>query len=306
MCPFLPLLCVILLISCTNYRIKRENYVIVYANDSLGYNNTIELYNSSYDTIKKDFYLKGDISYSYFDYENNHVFVFGPGGLISIDINKKSINQITAYDVSHVFKIEEHYGYVMPIGINNTKTYGSEIILDLESNTKFRVPFFLNSIVYFDNLLYMTNIPFTEDEDSFIACYNTKGELIDKTNYDSFGRLNIIDGNLTYITNNYYLGKNEKHFFKDPLFSIYDYVDIRNKELNIFSFNYNSMTCDYRINDKIMKTFEDCLGFEKIANNQFIINSKKGFLLFNIETFILEQYYINYKPKSSLSRLFPY
>lgn len=261
---------------------SEESYVFVYANDMLGHDNTIEI-NDNHSKImtKKSFILKGDISYNYYDYENKQLFLFGPGGLINVDIKKMNITQITTSNVSHVFKVNNNYGYVE--SLNKSSNFKSVVYLDLNGERAFDIDYLVNSVIFLNNQLYISNLPLFSEDANIVSIFDLNGVLIEQKKYSDFGRLAMVNDKISYITIRNYEQNNQKVYFEKALFSIYDEVDVYNDTLHLISFNTDNMTCDYYADEKEIMHFDNCTGFTKTSDTEYIFDSNKKFILYNIE-----------------------
>lgn len=148
----------------------------------------------------------GDISYNYFNNENNTYYKFGPGGLIEISLDELSIEILSEKDINEVhIDNNEIYYYENQGKISCIKKVNSDFSLKLD--------YHVASFQYYKEKLYV--LESNSENKTFIHIYEDQ-ELIESKEIETSGNFYIINNQLYLLTNRYLLDveTNQKHFLK--------------------------------------------------------------------------------------------
>lgn len=248
-----------------------------YANDV--FTNHVEYYSENKKLIKEAQYTTtSDVSYTNYDYENNIIFQFGPGGLVKIDLKNETVNIVTNKNISDAFISEGNFVYVENNGFDESMT---NYLCKIYSNGKFKfsVDYMINSIVYYDDKYILSNLP-VSGERNFIKIYNREGKLLNTSYFDKIGTIRNIENTLYWATLENITGiENDEHLeFKNRIFSIYDYISRK----DTFIFDTDKMICRYSNPSREMdRVFENCNGFMKNSESMFIVKQNNAFYYFD-------------------------
>lgn len=229
----------------------------------------------------------GDISYNYFNNENNTYYKFGPGGLIEISLDELSIEILSEKDINEVhIDNNEIYYYENQGKISCIKKVNSDFSLKLD--------YHVASFQYYKEKLYV--LESNSENKTFIHIYEDQ-ELIESKEIETSGNFYIINNQLYLLTNRYLMDveTNQKYYLKNESNDFYladTYHSIFNTDNGVILFDSkDNENVFYRIH---IKNNEVVLEKAFASINKFLVNiqyqTNWGFILttkdneaFNIE-----------------------
>lgn len=147
----------------------------------------------------------GDISYTYFNNENNTYYKYGPGGLVEISLDELSIEILSEKDINEIhIDNNEIYYYE-----NQAK---SSYIKKVNSDFSLKLDYHVAGFHYYKEKLYVLE---SNSENKYIHIYEDQ-KLIESKEVETLGNFYILNNQLYLLTNRYLLDveTNQKHFLK--------------------------------------------------------------------------------------------
>lgn len=148
----------------------------------------------------------GDISYNYFNNENNTYYKYGPGGLIEISLDELSIEILSEKDINEIhIDNNEIYYYESQAKSNYIKKVNSDFSLKLD--------YHVASFQSYKEKLYV--LESNSENKTYIHIYEDQ-ELIESKDVETSGNFYIINNQLYLLTNRYLLDveTNQKYYLK--------------------------------------------------------------------------------------------
>lgn len=231
----------------------------------------------------------GDLSYHYFDNENNTYYKYGPGGLIKISLEDLSIETLSEKDINEVhIDNNEIYYYE-----NRGK---SSYIKKANSDFSLKLDYPIASFQYYKEKLYVLE-PNSENK-TYIHIYEDQN-LIESKEIEASGTFYIINDQIYLLTSRYLFDveTNQKYFLKNQS-NDFHLLDTYNC---IFNTNTGVILFDSKDNENVfyylqIENNEVILDNAFASINKFLVNvqyqSNWGFILttkdneaYNIELF---------------------
>lgn len=230
-----------------------------------------------------------DISYNYFNNENNTYYKYGPGGLIEISLDDLSVEILSEKDISEVhIDNNEIYYYENQGKVSYIKKVNSDFSLKLN--------YHIASFQYYKEKLYV--LESNSENKTYIHIYEDQ-ELIESKDVETSGNFYIINNQLYLLTNRYLLDveTNQKYYLKNESNDFY----LANTYNCTFNTNDGIILFDSKDNENVfyrMQIENSEVILEKVytATNKFLVNiqyqTNWGFILttkdneaYNIELF---------------------
>lgn len=246
------------------------SYIRSYATNTSGLENIIEHYDGENGYLST-FNTKADVSYYYIDFLNNHLYLFGPGGLFRYDLNLHEIVEISNKDITLVTPNNNGLYIIENVGFNENG-YTSK----LYKNEKFlcSIDYPTHSMTIYNDFIYITTFPYNLDDNQiFILKYDLNGHLIEKIPKKEVGNVIFIENEIYYITLKEIenLNNHSKKIFNSPLYSITNTLYSVNPLITVDA-DLSTQTCYFtNHDDNKEKQFNHCTDF-KILNDRIILN----------------------------------
>lgn len=218
----------------------------------------------------------GDISYNYFNNENNAYYKYGPGGLIEISLNELSIEKLSEKDINEIhIDNNEIYYYERQAKSSYIKKVNSDFSLKLD--------YHVASFQYYKEKLYV--LESNSENKTYIHIYEDQ-ELIESKEIETSGNFYIINNQLYLLTNRYLLHveTNQKYFLKKEandfhLANTYNLIFTTDDDVILFD-SKNNENVFYRMH---IENNEVILEKAFASINEFLVNiqyqTNLGFIL---------------------------
>lgn len=200
----------------------------------------------------------GDISYNYFNNEDNTYYKYGPGGLIEISLDELSIEILSEKDINEI-QIDNNEIYYYE---NQAK---SSYIKKVNSDFSLKLDYHVASFQYYKEKLYVleSNI----ENKTYIHIYEDQ-ELIETKEIDTSGNFYTINNQLYLLTNHYLLDveTNQKFYLKNESNDFY----LADTYHSIFNTDNEVILFDSRDNENVFY-------YMQIVNNEVILEKAFNF-----------------------------
>lgn len=218
----------------------------------------------------------GDISYNYFNNENNTYYKYGPGGLIEISLDELSIEILSEKDINEIhIDNNEIYYYESQAKSNYIKKVNSDFSLKLD--------YHVASFQSYKEKLYV--LESNSENKTYIHIYEDQ-ELIESKDVETSGNFYIINNQLYLLTNRYLLDveTNQKYFLKKEANDFH----LANTYNSIFTTDDDIILFDSKDNENVfyrmqIKNNEVILEQALASINKFLVNiqyqTNWGFIL---------------------------
>lgn len=248
-----------------------------------GYDYTLRFFNENYLEKEINFKISSDVQYSLFD-ELSSVLLYGPGGLIKVDLEGMTYSIIQNKPASAAcFGIDNDIFYIENVGFKNEK-YSSILYRYLNEEQLYltEINYPICSLKLYKNELYVLTLPILDTDPTFLLKYDTNGNLLYEIELTDFGELEILKERIYLKTMNYLYDLNSQTFIEYgyELFSPYSYVNFINEGIETMEWNYDERKCIYRSNSN-ERIFNNCYGYQPIDENELLIYEKNKLYLFN-------------------------
>lgn len=253
--------------------------------------------------FQKSFHLKADVSYEYFDYEDEVLFSYGPGGLIMSDGKTGNVELLSLKDTSHVFKNRNSYGWIENCGFTE-QGYQSVLYPDLGSEKSIIIPYPVSQVAYYQGSIWITNAPgYVENyENRYLVQYSEEGEFLDRIETEPDFGISVINNEMYFIKNDGIYQEGNKVLNCSP-YSPYDTLLFMNG--SVYDLYNDWETSDLILNDEII--FKRCFWFHPISDTSITARFDHDFYIIDFERGSMIQVFNN--PNESLSsfyRIYPF
>lgn len=228
---------------------------------------------------RKSFRLKADVSYDYFDYENNVLFAYGPGGLVKADGNTGQAELVCDKGTSHVFKNGESYARIEDYGPVE-EGYKTVLYPDVEKEDQVILPYPVLQVEYCQGSIWITNqTHITANYKSpCLFQYSPKGELMNCFKLDRSSGIQAVDDQLYFIrTDGIY--KAEDKILDCRPYSNFDTLLLVNGSICDLYKDLN--TDDLVCNEELIQS--QCMWFHQVSDTSFCTRLDDGFYIIDLK-----------------------
>ena len=238
------------------------------------------------------FELASDISYSTFDYNNNILYAYGPGGLFKISLNEMKVEKIDIENrtVVDLFILDDgRIIYVDNVGFSSEGTsYSNRVYFLGENDALINTNYLISSIAVWDNEIYLTSTPVMEGEKRVIERYSLSGEKITHpisyTMSHDMIVFRIINNQLYFQADNglYDPVNNKSIWYNRMEITPYHYAYIGDR-VKTFSFDVFTDRCVFTIG-KEFSYYDGCEGYQQIGDTKLLVSIGNDLFELDIET----------------------
>ncbi len=168
----------------------------------------------------KEITAQGDLSYSHYEPVSDLFYIFGAGGLYSINLLNYNIEHLSDENVNHIQVVDEQvYAYENGRANDDSDKGYSTYITNLNNNDTLKLNHTVQDFEVFNNYIYVTD----DTANDFIAVHvYQNNEIIDTMRFDEMGNFIVFDDILYYITktNAYNLVENTIIDYEDKVGSL--------------------------------------------------------------------------------------